>query len=103
MLLLSKKKQFQQNLAFLKKTDLDWQLVMIWVERHLLYSQVRRNSIADFYCHLDWGYFRQGKVIRPWAEASVLNQLDESRIHLGLVELKSPAHWKRMRRAAESG
>lgn len=84
----NRKDDIYPNTVFLERDcnlQVDWKLILLWIERHLLYEHLLERHHVDFYCHIDWGYLRQDKYIDNWAISDVLENLDEDRIHYGYI------------------
>jgi hypothetical protein len=47
----TKKKYFPNH-------DISFLLILLWINRHVLYNEIKKRHRSDFYSHIDWGYFR---------------------------------------------
>ena len=59
-------------------------MVLIWINRHLFFNEVSKLKDSDFYCHLDWGYFRQNPISNFCSE-KVLSKLNKNKIYFALI------------------
>jgi hypothetical protein len=39
--------------------SVSYQLILLWIERHLLVEKLVNKHKSDFYCYIDWGYVRE--------------------------------------------
>ena len=56
----------------------------------LIFRSPEALPTADFFSHVDWGYFRQKEPIVGWASPEALWSIDRSRVHSALVTKRSP-------------
>ena len=73
------------NKSYFPHHDIDYKLILIWLERHILIKEIEKQYSSDFYCHIDWGYFRENKIYHNWCNKEILNTLDETKIYFALI------------------
>lgn len=64
--------------------DIDFKLILIWLERHLLLKEIIKKEEADFYSYIDWGYFRDNKIYNDFAN-NILDKLKKDKIYFALI------------------
>ena len=75
------------NKKYFPHHDISFELILLWVNRHLLISEVKDIYYADYYCFLDIGYFRDG-IIKN-IDINFANNL-EDKIYITLVKNELP-------------
>ena len=63
--------------------NISYQLILIWLNRHLFYKELSEKYESDYLCHIDWGYFREGGIENLNIET---DKLKEDKIYLGLIK-----------------
>ena len=77
---------FKKNISkrYFPNHNISYELILIWISRHLFFNEVSKIKDSDFYCHLDWGYFRQNPVSN-FCSNKVLNKLNKNKIYFALI------------------
>ena len=78
------------NKIFFPNHDIDYKLILIWLERHIMIQQVMKEYDFNFYCHIDWGYFRDNTVYNNFCNQNLLNKLEENKIYFALIRNDIP-------------
>ncbi len=65
--------------------NIDWKLLLIWIERILLLNKIK-DTKTEYYAHVDFGYFRDDKFSDAFLNnIDILNNLNKDKIYYCLV------------------
>ena len=64
--------------------NVSYELILLWIERHLLIEKIKDDYKSDFYCYIDWGYIRE----KNYFIKNINFNIDENFIYWGLVNPK---------------
>jgi hypothetical protein len=75
---------FKQNTnkKYFPKYDIDYNLIKIWINRHLFIQDIQKIAYSNYYCYIDFGYIREPIVIHNKFDSQKLNP---NKIYFGLV------------------
>ena len=74
-----------KNNIFFPNHNISFELILVWLERHLFIKEISKNINSELYCHIDWGYFRDNNYYENWCNNSNLEKIDKNKIHIGYV------------------
>ena len=67
---------------FFPHHNISYELILLWLNRHLLVEKLVDMN-ARYYCHLDWGYFRDLDKSKIKIDTS---NLQDDKIYFGLIK-----------------